>query len=206
MKKKISIIDYRVGNIKSIINSVSFFDVEANLTSDAKEIENSDAIILPGVGSYSHGMGNLKKLELDKIILNYANSQKPIMGICLGMQLLMEESEEFGKTKGLGLIKGKVKKIKCNKGYSIPHIGWEEVIFNDRENLSNGQDFFFCHSYVAIPTHQEQVLATSIYGGNKFCSVVGEKNIVGFQFHPEKSGQNGLYLVKKFINSVNKEV
>ena len=199
MTKKIAIIDYKVGNIKSIVNAVLLFDTQVILTSNHDEIMSSDGIILPGVGSYIHGMSNLKNLSLDKTIYEYANTNKPIMGICLGMQLLMEGSEEFQKTKGLGLSKGQVKKISLQKNLSLPHIGWETVEFN---NSALNSDYFFCHSYSAIPNNQDDILATSKYGSQIICAAVKRDNITGFQFHPEKSGNYGLQLIKQFIDDI----
>ena len=200
MTKKIAIIDYKVGNIKSIINAVSLFGAQVILTSNYNEIIDSDAIILPGVGSYIHGMLNLKSLNLDSTIYEYVKTKKPVMGICLGMQLLMEESEEFEKTKGLGLIEGQVRKISSQKNLPLPHIGWEKVKFCNDSQFDN--DYFFCHSYIAKPKCENNILAVSSYGVETICAAVKKDNIVGYQFHPEKSGHFGLQLIKQFIDLI----
>ena len=198
MIKKVSIIDYGVGNIRSVRNAISSLGMSVSLTNDKEIIMNSDAIILPGVGSYTHGMKNLNNLSMPSVINQYNDSGRPIIGICLGMQLLFEGSEEFEKTKGLGLIKGNVRKLKNQSGMPLPHIGWEEVKFLNAET-ENNFDYFFCHSYVAHPENTADIIATSKYGQTSFCAAIQRKNIVGFQFHPEKSGENGVKLIKQYI-------
>lgn len=198
MKKTVAILDYKVGNIKSIINALSHYGVDVRVTADHHEILKSNAVVLPGVGSFAHGMKNLKTLELDKVLYEYVTTNRPIMGICLGMQLLMDTSCEFGETTGLGLIPGNVEKLKFEEGCSLPHIGWEETRLLNNEK----KDYFFCHSYVVVPQYDENILATSQYGSQKFCAAVRKRNITGFQFHPEKSGPNGLQLIEQFITTV----
>lgn len=195
--KKISIIDYKVGNTKSIANAINSFNANASLTSCHEEILESDAVVLPGVGSFAYGAKNLKKLGLDNIIYQFCDSKRPIMGICLGMQLLMDEGNEFEKVKGLGLVSGTVEKMKCNSGFSVPHIGWEQVKYESGE-----ADFFFCHSYIALPNNPSDIWAVSNYGGHDFCAAIKKENITGYQFHPEKSGINGLKLIEKFVTSI----
>ncbi len=199
MKKTISIIDYKVGNIKSIINAISSLGANVILSCDHKQIIDSDAIVLPGVGSYKHGMSNLKERKLDKTIYSFVNTGKPVMGICLGMQLMMEDSEEFGYTKGLGIFEGSVKKIPANAGFDVPHIGWEGVSFY---NSSEIHDFFFCHSYVAHLKNKNDIYAETSSDSYKFCSAIKKDNIVGYQFHPEKSGKHGIKLIESFISSI----
>ena len=199
MKKTISIIDYKVGNIKSIINAISSLGANVILSCDHKQIIDSDAIVLPGVGSYKHGMSNLKERKLDKTIYSFVNTGKPVMGICLGMQLMMEDSEEFGYTKGLGIFEGSVKKMPTNAGFDVPHIGWEGVNFSDSTDI---HDFFFCHSYVAHLKNKNDVYAETSNNSYKFCSAIKKNNIVGYQFHPEKSGKHGIKLIESFISSI----
>lgn len=200
MTKKIAVIDYKVGNIRSVIEAFSIFDLDISYTSCYNNIMRSDAIVLPGVGSYSYGANNLKKLGLDDTIKEYAEKSKPIMGICLGMQLLMNESEEFGNTKGLGLIDGKVKSLSNYTKHSVPHIGWEEVMF--KNNFFQRDDFFFCHSYIAILENQQNMLATAKCKDYTFCAAARKDNIIGLQFHPEKSSKSGIKLIEKFIDMI----
>jgi glutamine amidotransferase len=192
MIKNISIIDYNVGNVRSVINAFKFFGCNVELTDNEYKINSSDCIILPGVGSYLEGMNSLNKKNLISIIKNFSNTGKPVMGICLGMQLLMSESYEFVHTQGTGLISGKVDFLGTK---IVPHIGWESVLFDDNTK----EDMFFCHSYTAFPTNKKEIYATTEIEGKTFCAAIKKDNIIGFQFHPEKSGSKGLDLIKKFI-------
>ncbi|WP_026803572.1 imidazole glycerol phosphate synthase subunit HisH [Aliarcobacter lanthieri] len=206
---KIAIIDYEIGNVKSIINAFIKIGIEPILTNDREAILSSDGLILPGVGAFAHGMGNLKKYGLEKIIYEFVNTQKPFMGICLGMQMLMDESEEFGVTKGLGLIEGKVIKLPVqNPSYEkLPHVSWNEIstkninwkntILDDIEEYA---DMYFVHSYITSPKNDGNILATTEYSDYKFCSSIKKDNIYGCQFHPEKSGEKGLKIMQKFVN------
>lgn len=181
------------------MNAISSFGVDVVLSCDHEEIISSDAIVLPGVGSYKHGMSNLIDKELDKTIYSFADTGKPVMGICLGMQLMMESSEEFGYTKGLGIFEGSVEKIPTNLGFAVPHIGWENVIFS---HSNQDADFFFCHSYVAHPQDKSSIYARANNGSYEFCAAIKKDNVIGYQFHPEKSGKHGIKLIESFINSI----
>ncbi|WP_424686292.1 MAG: imidazole glycerol phosphate synthase subunit HisH [Halarcobacter ebronensis] len=205
---KISIIDYDIGNVKSIINAFIKIGIEPILTNDKQTILSSDGVILPGVGAFAHGMENLKKYELIETINDFIETKKPFMGICLGMQMLMEESEEFGLNKGLGLIEGKVIKlpIQNSNNEKLPHVSWNEIqrnkswvntIFKDIEENS---DMYFVHSFIVSPRNDENILAFTEYSDYKFCSSVKKDNIYGCQFHPEKSGKIGLKIMKNFVN------
>ena len=193
MIKSVCIIDYGVGNVKSVINAFNSFGINTVLSSDVKTILDSDAIVLPGVGSYSHGSKNLKQRNLDTVINEFNQSGRPIMGICLGMQLLMSESYEFEKSEGLNLISGSVEKVELPSSWKIPHIGWETVVFDKHK-----ADMFFCHSFVAKPKNPEDIYAMVQHDNYSFCAAVKKDNIIGFQFHPEKSGTKGLKLIKDF--------
>ena len=197
MTKKIAIIDYGVGNIKSVVSALRHYGAETQLTADHCQIQAADAIVLPGVGSYLHGITNLKARGLDTVICQYALTGKPVMGICLGMQLLMEKSYEFGEHQGLGLIGGVVKQLP-EQNLSLPHIGWEETKIGQEDT----KDYFYCHSYIAVPSCEEDVLGTSKYGDFIFCAAVRRNNVMGFQFHPEKSGKDGLKLIEQFMKTV----
>ncbi len=207
--KIISLIDYGLGNLTSVISGFREIGCQIKLVKTAEEIAGSESLVLPGVGAFGEGMNNLKKLGLIHAIKEYAGQGKPIMGICLGMQLLFSESEEFGTYKGLDIIKGKVIKLReipemNMQDYSIPHTGWNSLLQNrswDRsilENIPPESDCYFVHSYYVDPDDQDHILATTSYGNQEFCSVVKKDNIYGCQFHPEKSGKIGLKILKSF--------
>lgn len=205
----IVVIDYGIGNIKSIKNAFEGLGIEAKLSREREDILNADGVILPGVGAFSHGMNNLKKYGLIEIIKDYVITGKPLLGICLGMQMLLEESEEFGETKGLGLIKGKVIKlpVEQSKRIKLPHISWnsikqKNINWDDTilHNLPSNTDMYFVHTFVAKPNDENEILSTTEYFDVDFCSSIKKDNIYGCQFHPEKSAKYGLTIIKNFIN------
>ena len=207
MKQKISIIDYGMGNVHSVLSAVKFLGYEAIITNDHNEILSSTKIILPGVGEFRSAIINLKKLNLFKLLQDiYRSKRIKILGICLGMQLLAESSEEGGLHKGLGIIPGKVKEIKKIKGLRIPHIGFNEVSFPKNsllKGLSNKtKDFYFVHSYCIYDEGiSSGKIGISEYG-EKFVSFYENDTDTVFatQFHPEKSQTNGLLLLKSFLD------
>lgn len=210
---KIVIIDYGIGNVKSIINAFENQGQKIILSRERDIILGSDGIILPGVGAFSHAMHNLNKYGLVSIIKDYAKTGKPLLGICLGMQMLFDESEEFGITKGLGLIKGKVIKlpVKHSNEIKLPHISWSGIFQNKTNwgntifnNITNGCDMYFVHTFVAKPDNDNEILSISQYFNVEFCSSVKNGNIYGCQFHPEKSAENGLRVIENFINVCKK--
>tara|TARA_A100000164_G_C21571419_1_gene614184 strand:- start:46 stop:678 length:633 start_codon:yes stop_codon:yes gene_type:complete len=206
---KIVVIDYGIGNVRSILNSFENQGEKAVLSRNRALILEADGVVLPGVGAFSHGMKNLNKYNLVDIIKDYVNTGKPLLGICLGMQMLLEESEEFGYTKGIGLIKGKVIKLlnEKSKKVKLPHISWNEIeqknirwnntILN---NIEIGSDMYFVHRFVAKPENLNEILSTTTYSNVEFTSSLKKGNIYGCQFHPEKSGKIGLSIIKNFIN------
>lgn len=206
---RIAVIDYDVGNVRSILSAFDNQGVHALLTNDKKKILESDGVILPGVGAFKHGMDNLNKYGLVGTIKEYIETGKPFMGICLGMQMLFEESEEFGNTMGLGLISGKVIKLptKDIDNEKLPHVSWNELNGDESlwlgtilEGINNGSDMYFVHSFVVQPDNESDVLSTTEYSGSNFCSSVKKGRVYGCQFHPEKSGKDGLNIIKNFIN------
>lgn len=211
---KIAIVDYGIGNVKSMINAFDSLKTEVVLTSDPKNIMNSSALVLPGVGAFASGMNNLRKYDLIDTIHEFVNTGKPFLGVCLGMQMLLEESEEFGSTKGLGLIKGKVVKLKTDKANNerLPHVSWNEIKEPNPgrwkntilENTTELTDVYFVHSYAAVPQESKDVLAIANYSNHDFCAAVSKNNVFGTQFHPEKSGVSGLNILKKFIDITKK--
>lgn len=209
---EIIIVDYGCGNISSIERALERLDISCKYSSDHKVIEGAKRIILPGVGAYSTGMRNLEKMGLVEIIKGFANSGKPMLGICLGMQLLLDYSEEFGNHRGLEIIPGKVTMLRPNNKSKVPHIGWNSVetpkyckkkIWN--EKIMSGvrlvNDCYFVHSYIAKTYNDINNIAETEYGGERFSSVIGKENVYGFQFHPEKSGYVGLKMLKNFFNA-----
>lgn len=211
VKPNITIVDYGVGNLASVAKAFMNFDVNVSISEDHNDIINADAIVLPGVGSFEAGMRGIKIRELFDSIKTFASSSKPILGICLGAQLLLEKGFEFGVHEGLGLIAGNVVKFTelCEKE-KIPHVGWNKLIVPENKNwkgtiisgINSGEQVYFVHSYILKPDRKEDILAMSEYGDLSFCSVVQNGNIYGCQFHPEKSGQVGLRIINNFINLI----
>ena len=201
----IAIIDYGVGNLFSLKSSFAFINEEAVVTGDKKTIEKCDRIILPGVGAFADAAMKLEASGLGVVVREQAEAGKPILGICLGMQLLFDKSYEYGEHRGLGLIKGSVKPIAdaVDKDLKIPHIGWNSLIFpKDREKsplykyTGEGDFVYFVHSFYAADC-DESVTALTEYGAMLTASVQN-KNVYGAQFHPEKSGNVGLGILKAF--------
>jgi len=204
--KKITIIDYGCGNILSISRALEKIGYSSLFSKDKNEIIESDFLILPGVGSFKQAMSLLNKDNLKYIIKQAVLDKRiPLLGICLGMQILLTKSFEEGKFEGLNLIEGEVVKIKSlkNNKIPIPNINWCNLNFknNIKENFIELEDksFYFIHSYMAITKNIENTIATAKYKNVNIPSVIKSKNIIGCQFHPEKSGQNGLNFLKKII-------
>jgi glutamine amidotransferase len=199
----IGIVDYNMGNLASVINAFEIVGADIAIESDPKKLQNYDKLILPGVGAFADAMEHLKENGMDKAVKEYAKSGKPLLGICLGMQLLFESSEEFGSSQGLGLIEGKVvafDKSKFDHKLKVPHMGWNEM-FQNNNPLFNGlpDEFYlyFVHSFHAVCDDKYAIGKT--YYGYEFVSAVNKENIYGIQPHPEKSHENGLKIIKNFI-------
>lgn len=197
-----AIIDYDAGNIKSVEKAVSFLGHEAVVTRDEEVIMNSDRVILPGVGSFGDAMGRLKSYGLDKVLCKYAKSGKPFLGICLGLQLLFEDSEESPGVEGLGILKGHVLRIPKKDGLTVPQIGWNDLSIRPGtklfEGVKNGAFVYFVHSYYLSCEEADAVAATTEYGVTVHAAV--EKgNVFACQFHPEKSSDVGLKILDNFL-------
>lgn len=203
MSGNIAIIDYEAGNLRSVLNAFEFLGLNAKLIKKGEEVLKCDKVVLPGVGAFKLAMDKLKANFLDEAIIEFANSGKPFLGICLGMQLLFDESDEFGVSKGLGLIEGRVEKFdenRMDKSLKIPHVGWNAINFDKisplNANLNKSEYLYFVHSY-HVSCDEKFALGTSLYGYD-FTSAVCKDNIYGFQPHPEKSQTAGLKILENF--------
>lgn len=193
-----AIVDYGVGNLMSVSNAMRYLGFETKITSDAKELELADSILLPGVGAFPDAADKLRGPGLDQVLIA-ESKRKPILGICLGMQLLLERGEEVRHCEGLGFVKGSVKKI--DTALKLPHIGWNELHFQNDSPLFRGIDegayVYFVHSFCAVAEDESQVIARTDYGAS-VVAAVQSGNVFGTQFHPEKSGEIGLAMLKNF--------
>lgn len=206
MRKRIVIIDYGIGNVTSVLNAVNWLGYDARVTREERWLRSADFLILPGVGAFEEGMNNLTSLNLkdvlDEIVLV---CKKPIMGICLGMQLMADNSEENGLHKGLGWIQGDVKKLELPEALAVPHVGWNDLKLKQQSplfsRLSGYPDFYFDHSYHFICRDPKHVQAVTDYG-IEVTAAVNCEHIWGVQFHPEKSQNNGLKLFRGIIEGV----
>lgn len=208
---EIVVIDYGVGNLLSVRRGLEHCGATVILTSDPDKILAAQRVVLPGVGAFGNAMRALDELHLVAVIREVALRGTPFLGICLGMQLLLNESEEFGVTAGLGLIPGQVKVIPnhstTGEPLKIPHIGWNGLKPSYESNWEGtllsenkpGDAMYFVHSFMAVPTDSAHRLADCIYGGHLIPAVIGRDNITGCQFHPEKSGEVGLKVLRRFI-------
>ena len=198
---RIGVIDYGMGNRRSVEKALAHVGTDPALTSDPEELRRCDGLVLPGVGAFPRGMANLRELGLDAFIHAQVARSVPLLGICLGMQLLFDASEELGGASGLGLLPGRVTRLDAG-GRRIPHIGWNEVRFERRSSLTeelpgSGCPFYHVHSFAARPSDPDTILATTEYG-ERFATIVGRASVLGVQFHPEKSSRDGLRLLHSF--------
>ncbi len=195
----IAIIDYGMGNLHSVSKAIEKLGYEAVVTSDPAAIREADGAVLPGVGAFGDAMANLRETGLDAVVKAYAASDKPLLGICLGMQLLFSESEEHGRHEGLGLLPGRV--VRFQGAYKVPHMGWNELAFLQESPLFAGVEpghVYFVHSYHALPERMEDLLAVTDYH-QPVTAIVGRGSLFGMQFHPEKSGELGRALLERFL-------
>ena len=209
MSFNIAIIDYEMGNLKSIYKCLKYLDVRSAITSDPKIILNADGVILPGVGAFGDAIKHLKEKGLLDIIYQLNNEGKPLFGICLGLQLLFETSSEMGSFRGLKLLKGEVILFDVKKVIKVPHIGWNSVELLNRDHfliqeIPNNTYFYFVHSFYSVPENEENLLGLTKYGEIEFCSIVSNDNIVATQFHPEKSSRYGIKIYQNFIDFCKK--
>ena len=196
----ITVIDYQAGNIRSVEKALEKSGASVKVSGKASDLEKSDAVVFQG--SCDSSMVNLRNQGLDEVLVEWINSGKPFMGVCLGLQLLLEESDE-GDERGLGVLEGRVEKLP--EGQKVPHMGWNSVRFTTDhpvfKGVSQNSYFYFVHSYIAVPKASSIIAGHTEYGRD-FCSAVAFDNVVAVQFHPEKSGENGLNIYKNFVSYV----
>jgi imidazole glycerol-phosphate synthase subunit HisH len=199
MSTRIAVLDYGMGNLRSVEKALEHVGVTATITNDAGEVRAADGLILPGVGAFPRAMERVRELGLDELIAERRGEGVPILGICLGLQLLFEASTELGGADGLGLLDGPVGELAA-EGLKIPHIGWEPVRWERDSRLAEGipseTPFYFVHSFAPRPS-REELLGTALYG-NRFACAAERDNVFGVQFHPEKSSGAGLRLLSNF--------
>lgn len=207
----VTVIDYGVGNLLSVQRGLEHCGASVTLTADPARILAAERVVLPGVGAFGNAMRALEQLNLVEVIQSLARRQTPLLGICLGMQLLLEESEEFGVTAGLGLIPGRVVPVPAQavsgQAQKIPHIGWSALQPSATsgswsgtllQDTRPGDAAYFVHSFMAVPTDPAHRIADCVYGGHLIPAVIGRDRITGCQFHPEKSGEVGLRILRRF--------
>ncbi len=195
------IVDYGAGNLRSVARAVAHAGVDAVVTSDARALADAKALIVPGVGAAADTMANLRAGGLVEPIREYIASGRPFLGVCMGMQALFDVSEEGGEHECLGVLPGRI--VRFPHGLTVPHMGWNNVHVRDAHPVFEGiaQDayFYFVHSYYPQPADEAHVIAEAEYGGARFPAVVGRENLIATQFHPEKSGADGLRLYANFL-------
>ena len=217
MSVNISVIDYGLGNVHSVQNALRHIGARANLAGKPDEIKGADGVILPGVGAFGDAMERLRQMGFIEALKDYAEEGRPLLGICLGMHLLFSYSEEFGHNSGLDLIKGRVVNLSMKQTQGtfmpkIPHVGWNGLLGPSDgvewkgtilEGITYGSEVYFVHSFTTVPTDETIVLSQTEYGGILLDAVLRHENIYGCQFHPEKSRQTGLNILKNFVAVIN---
>jgi glutamine amidotransferase len=198
------IIDYQMGNLRSVQKALERIGQAAYVSSDPRRVASADRVVLPGVGAFRDAIRELRQRGLVDVIHQTIEQNKPFLGICLGLQLLFEQSEEFGVHAGLGILPGKVVRFQLDRSFKVPHMGWNQIhhcqpIHGIDHSVQEGSFFYFVHSYHAVPARREDLWLESDYGG-PFCAAVRRGNLIATQFHPEKSQDAGMKLLKAFAN------
>ncbi|MDR0869723.1 MAG: imidazole glycerol phosphate synthase subunit HisH [Planctomycetaceae bacterium] len=202
----LAIIDYKAGNLTSVKLALETLGIDGTITSDPDVVAGADRVIFPGVGAAGSAMQNLKNLGLDNALRAVVRRGIPLLGICVGMQVMLDFSEEDGGTDLLGFIPGRVVRFQpVNQWDKVPQIGWNSVEWKmEQHRIPNGSDFYFVHSYYPVPQNGEHIFAQTEYAGVKFASALRYNNIIAVQFHPEKSGKTGLQLLSDFVKKDNR--
>ncbi|MEO1973835.1 MAG: imidazole glycerol phosphate synthase subunit HisH [Pirellulaceae bacterium] len=218
-KARIAIVDYALGNLYSVARACERVDLDVMVTSNASELHAADAVVLPGVGAFGDAMANLRDRDLVSPLREIALSEKPLIGICLGLQLLMTESEEFGCHEGLGIIPGRVVHLDAPQGkrgtLKVPHVGWNRVELpnpsgagwdeSPLKGIAPSTYFYFVHSYCIEPDDRRVVLSETTYGNRRFCSAVQQGNVIAFQYHPERSAADGNKVYKNIAAMIRSQ-
>jgi len=212
LRRRVGVVDYFAGNLFSVCKAFEHFGCDIRVASEPGELAGADCVVLPGVGAFGDGMATLRQRGLVEAMLAHVEAGRPLLGICLGMQLLMDRSEELGDHEGLGLIAGDVRRLPDGAGMKVPHVGWNRLMPPESrgrevwagtilEAVPEGRDVYFVHSFVACPADERDVLSRTPFGTHRFCSAVHKDNVWGCQFHPEKSGPAGLAIIGAFLGS-----
>jgi glutamine amidotransferase len=200
----ITVVDYGVGNLHSVAKAMEKVGAQVQVTNNWRDVDKADGVVLPGVGAFKDSMDAMHRSELAKAITGFIASGKPFLGVCVGLQMLFSESEEFGISKGLGVFPGRV--VKFDQKLKVPHMGWNQIQIKKGSNpllqgIQEGEYFYFVHSYYVVPEQTSLIAAQSAYGVDFTC-MVWDKNVFGTQFHPEKSQTAGLKVYENFKNLV----
>ncbi|MBT8435824.1 MAG: imidazole glycerol phosphate synthase subunit HisH [Gammaproteobacteria bacterium] len=190
---KVTVVDYGIGNILSVQRAFMHNGAEVSFASSAAEIMQAERLVVPGVGAFKHCMETLEEFDLKTALIEYASTGRPYLGICVGMQMLMDNSFEFGEYPGLALIPGEVRKIDV-PGERIPFIGWKSV-----DLMGSSHHYYFVHSYQAMPRNKQNLWASYSLGDSEITAAIRKDNVIGVQFHPEKSGEDGLDFINNFL-------
>lgn len=204
---KIALVDYGVGNLHSARKALELAGAKVILTADAHLLAAADGIVLPGVGAFDAAMARLRSLELDRSLVELIGGGKPLLGICLGMQVLFSSSEE-GSAPGLGAIPGRVRRFRNEPDLTIPHVGWNDLTFDQTDcalwrGLDPGSWVYFVHSFFVEPADSRDTAASAVHGSQRFTAAVARDRLWGVQFHPEKSARIGLRIIENFVSSLH---
>lgn len=209
MTPQVTVVDYGIGNIHSVVKALRYLGAEVALTESPEDVASAARLLVPGVGAFADGLRGLKERGLDEAILQHVATGRPLMAICLGMQLLLTESIEFGTHRGLDVVPGRVVEIPRAPGVKVPQIGWNRIApppggswtGTPLAEVEPGTMVYFVHSFSAVPSAETDRLADTVYGGFRVSAAVRRGNVVGVQFHPEKSGPVGLSILQQFLSN-----
>jgi glutamine amidotransferase len=196
------IVDYGAGNLTSVYNALNYLSIKSEISNEPEKIEKAGKIIFPGVGAAKAAMENLNRTGIGEAVKNAFKKGTPVLGICIGCQIILESSEEDGGVQCLGLLAGKAVKFKSEPNLKIPHMGWNQVNFTEKhpilKDIPNGSNFYFVHSYHYDSYNMDFIYGTTTYGSQTFPSIIGKDNLIAVQFHLEKSGEVGLKMLENF--------